>query len=269
MTAGQTDTERFYDAVAPDFETDYYGAAADPCLEADVRWFTCLLADAIGNQGVDSALEIGCGSGYWLKWLRDRGIDAIGVDISAEMCRQAQAKGFTALRADASALPLPSSSYGLIISPYCALDHCREYETAFREITRVAQPGATAVLMVDNADRMIARYWRVELANVQSKGSDPRADGRWLHEVDGQEVAVFTKLFAEHEVRELMPEWELKVIGVGWLTPLIPMWARRVIPTRVRVALRVLAPLERFLCRVVPRRAALSVYIGRLRTEGH
>ena len=264
MTTGRTDTERFYDAVAPDFEADYYGAAADPCLEADVRWFTRLLAEAIEERDPGSALEIGCGSGYWLAWLRDRGVDAIGVDISAEMCSQARAKGLTALHADASALPLPSKSYDLIISPYCALDHCRKYERAFREITRVAQPGATVVLMVDNSDRMIARYWRVELANVRSKGSDPRADGRWLHEVDGQEVAVFTKLFTEHEVRALLPEWELEMIGVGWLTPLIPMWVRRALSRPLRVVLRVLGPLERALCRLAPRRAALSVYVGTL-----
>jgi SAM-dependent methyltransferase len=260
------DTEHFYDAVADEFESDFYSEHADPYLRFDAYAFERLLESVIIETQPENVLEIGCGSGHWLAWLRERAIDAVGIDISARMCELARRRGLTALHADAAALPLESSLFDLIISPYCALDHCDRFRNAFAEIDRVARPRASAVLMVDNARRLIARYWHVEHDRVRSLGSDPRTDLRWRHEVDGTEVSVYTKMFSEDEMRHLLPGWDLTAVGVGLLTPLASKaMGNRIPPTGNRALLGLLGPVERSLCTRFAARAALSVYIGERR----
>lgn len=264
MTPHSRDAEIFYDALADEFEEDYYGEEADPCIKFDVSWFETILTKAVENRPIRTAVEIGSGPGHWLEWLEKRGIRSIGVDVSAKMCERARARGLTALQGDAAALPVETASCDLVISPYCALDHCPDYRTAFAEIGRVARPTAVAVIMVDNADRMISRYWHVESSRVRSGQSDPRADGRWVHTVDGKSVAVYTKLFSEREIRGLMAGWDVHVTGVGFLTALVPRTMRQLLPQRMmETLLRVGGTLERYLCRRYPDRAALSVYVAR------
>jgi SAM-dependent methyltransferase len=264
VTAPKHDAELFYDALAGEFEKDYYGDKADPCIKFDVAWFEQILANAIEGRQIRTAVEVGSGSGHWLEWLEARGIQSVGVDLSEEMCRRARARGLTVLQADAAALPIATDSCDLVVSPYCALDHCPDYREAFAEIDRVARPTALAVIMVDNAERMISRYWHVASARVRSARSDPRKDGRWIHTVDGTQVAVYTKLFSEHEVVGLMAAWNVEMIGIGLLTPLVPRKLRLFLPRWLMVGtLRAFGPVERYLCRKYPRRGALSVYIGR------
>jgi SAM-dependent methyltransferase len=264
MTSVPSDTERFYDAVADEFEADYYGPRADPYLRFDVMAFEDVLEEAIASGAINTAVEIGSGSGHWLRWLETRGIRAVGVDASHRMCDIARASGLTAVQGDAAALPVPPESCDLVLCPYCALDHCSEYRTAFTEIARISRPGALAVLMVDNQNRFVRRYWHVNHTRVKSLGSDPRADGRWLHEVDGSRVSVYTKMFTPREIRELLPGWQVEAHGLGMLTPLVPWRLRRSLPGWVhRGALAGIGPIERRLCARFPDRAALSVYVAR------
>lgn len=268
MSRDTQDTERFYDAVADEFESDYYGERANPYLRFDADAFEQLLAAMIVATQPTRAIEIGCGSGHWLEWLENRGIEAVGIDISARMCELAHQRGLNALQADAAALPVDSSAFDLVISPYCALDHCERFPEAFAEINRVARPDAATLLMVDNAQRSIARYWRIEHARVRSLGSDPRMGLRWRHEVDGTEVSVFTKMFSEDEIKSRMPGWELSTVGIGLLTPIASKMLGRLLPRGVsKLLLDVLSPAERYLCRRLPSRAALSVYVGTRRAE--
>ena len=259
--------QRFYDAAAEAFEADYYGENADPYIAYDVRRFERMLAHVIVDRRPKNAIEIGSGTGHWLAWLEERGIAATGIDVSAAMCEQARARGLTALQADAAALPIPSKTIDLILSPYCALDHCQNYEQAFAEIDRVASHNAIAVLMVDNARRLIARYWYVTLPRIRSLGSDPRADGQWLHEVDGRTVAVYTKLFTGSEMRSFLAAWHVEAVGLGFLWPLLPRRLRVLLPRRlVRLLLELLSPVEERLCRRWPNRAALAVYVATRRS---
>jgi SAM-dependent methyltransferase len=55
---------------------------------------------------VDATLDIGCGPGRLTRALTDRGIGALGIDLSAEAVRLAQSRGVAALQADVFT-PLP------------------------------------------------------------------------------------------------------------------------------------------------------------------
>ncbi len=258
------DAALFYDAVSSEFEDEYYGANGDNAIQLDVARFRGLLDRVLLRGGV--VLELGSGTGYWLRWLREcKGATAVGVDLSEEMCRKARARGSKyVVVADLSALPFREGAFDAVIAPYCALDHVEEYERAFREIARVSASLSRLVLMVDNADRMIRIYWRVAHKRVQSLGGDPRAAGMWRHRVDGVEVEVFTKMFKVRELRVLLPDFRVRFFGVGFVTPLMPRWARRK-GSRSTLLMAVIRPVEALMSRCTPRLSALLVVYGHRR----
>lgn len=264
----KSDTATFYDAVAPGFEADYYGLAGDPSIRYDVASFEETLERAIRGRRYQRALELGCGSGHWLRWLEARGIPSVGVDISFEMCRTVATLDGNALQGEIATLPIETSSCDLIISPYCALDHCEAYVQAFEELNRVATPDAVAVLMLDNAERLISRYWRVDIEGVRSLESDPRRDGKWAHQVGGRSVVVFTKMFTVEEVRSLLKDWRVDITGLGLLSPLVPHWLRRSRPHLVSEVLRRISSIERYLCRRFPGHSALLVVTAKRGPSG-
>ena len=69
-------------------------------------------------EGAGPVLDVGCGRGELLGLLRDRGIDARGIDINDEMVAACRARGLTADRSDALAFlsSQPDGSLGGLIA---------------------------------------------------------------------------------------------------------------------------------------------------------
>lgn len=101
-------------------------------------------------------LEIGCGSGRLLKEISTQNKNAfvVGVDISINMLKVAQAKGLSSLMfAPAEALPFKKSSFDLILSGYYTfryLERSRVYKDAYRILSK------NGYLIFD-----IPNYWTV------------------------------------------------------------------------------------------------------------
>jgi SAM-dependent methyltransferase len=89
-------------------------------------------------------LDAGCGTG---RRLRNTGAaSALGVDISPEMLAEGTAEASVAtMVADIRALPLPDGSFDVI---WCRLviGHLPDCAPAYRELARVATPGARLVV---------------------------------------------------------------------------------------------------------------------------
>lgn len=96
------------------------------------------LADLFPSDCV--VLDVGCGTGRWLRFLRSRGARAIGVDLSEGMLRRAAEHGSHSL-ACGSALDLPfaSNSFDAVLVVN-ALHHFREPAEFVREAARVLKP---------------------------------------------------------------------------------------------------------------------------------
>lgn len=75
-----------------------------------------LLVPAI-EAGDRTVLEIGCGPGGNLAWLQERGVQALGLDISSSMLHAAQESGMNRLvEGDATALPFAPRSVDSVIT---------------------------------------------------------------------------------------------------------------------------------------------------------
>ena len=108
-----------------------------------------------GNQfrrGFDVAgkrvLEVGCGhGGMQLALLRAGAGETVGIDVDAEAVRFAADRLRSDGRAevvvaDAQAMPLPSSSFDMVVST-AAFEHIHDIGPALREIDRVLRPGGS------------------------------------------------------------------------------------------------------------------------------
>jgi SAM-dependent methyltransferase len=98
------------------------------------------------------ALELGCGTGFFLLNLRQAGVLAEGhvTDISPGMvevaCRNARGLGFEVEGrvADAESLPYGDGEFDLVVG-HAVLHHIPDVELALREVLRVLAPGGRFV----------------------------------------------------------------------------------------------------------------------------
>ncbi|MCS7060941.1 MAG: class I SAM-dependent methyltransferase [Anaerolineae bacterium] len=123
------------------YETE--GAGADRAERRLLqRWLKRL-----GPPG--SAIEIGCGTGHFTRWLAELGWNAVGVDIAAPMLFEAaQRDGARYLRADSAHLPFSAGRFDIALM-ITSLEFMPDPARALREAARVAQRGV--VLGVLNA----------------------------------------------------------------------------------------------------------------------
>lgn len=123
-----------YDAIAGTYDQRYVGNDYSGVENA-------LIAFAAQNPGFH-VLEVGCGTGHWLRLLRERGIRATGLDASAQMLARAYAQDRRAavVHGHAEALPWTAESFDRL---FCvnAFHHFRDKRTFVTEARRVLRPG--------------------------------------------------------------------------------------------------------------------------------
>jgi ubiquinone/menaquinone biosynthesis C-methylase UbiE len=113
-------------------------------------------------------VDIGCGTGRWLRWSVDQGARAAGVDLSLPMLREAVRKPDLAGRVvcgDGLRAPFRDACADVVVSTL-ALGHMQPVGTALEELARLAAPGAT-VIATDFHPDALRRGWK---RTFQSKG---------------------------------------------------------------------------------------------------
>ena len=91
------------------------------------------------------ALDLGCGSGRYLKELLSRGASfAVGLDLSWPMTSCAHAISPCLNQGDLRSLPLADASFDLVVCAL-AIGHVEELQPAMTEIARVLMPGGVVI----------------------------------------------------------------------------------------------------------------------------
>ena len=96
-------------------------------------------------------LEVGCGGGALLSFMRARGSDPTGSDLLPEAVRLAReaAPGCEVLEADAGRLPFPDASFDRLVSHHL-VEHLPDLPAALAEWKRVLAPGGVMVICTPN-----------------------------------------------------------------------------------------------------------------------
>jgi len=88
-----------------------------------------------------SIVEVGCGTGHFTRWLAGRGLDAVGLDISAPMLNEALRLGGPQYAiGDACALPIGDRAFDLA-AMITTLEFVADPARALAEAVRVARQG--------------------------------------------------------------------------------------------------------------------------------
>ncbi len=149
--------------VAAHYEAWYATPAGQRAAAAEkalLRWLLDVFPEA------RTALEVGCGTGYFTRWLATQGLQVVGLDLSWPMLRQARAR---CVQGDALRLPFASGAFDLVVM-VATLAFLPAPEQALREARRVARQGL--VLGVLNRWSLLA--WRRRWAG-RSRASPYRA----------------------------------------------------------------------------------------------
>jgi SAM-dependent methyltransferase len=100
-------------------------------------------------SGIESAVDLACGTGRIGSWLADRGVTSVdGVDTTAEMLDVARSKGVyrRLLEEDMAATSLPDRTADLVVN-CLAIGHVPELAPTFREADRLLRPGGRFLLV--------------------------------------------------------------------------------------------------------------------------
>lgn len=181
MTAGEAFLRGFHDRD-PGGSPRAFGGGRLPDGRSTYAW----LADhARADQRV---LDLCCGDGFLLAMLAERGVDAVGVDLSAGELEAARRRlgGVVELHlARAQALPLPDASVDGVVCSW-ALMLLDELPTVLGELRRVLRPGGWLAAVIgaappdrpDNAYRRVLEAMRRRPQPLAVPLGDPRSRDR-------------------------------------------------------------------------------------------
>lgn len=93
-------------------------------------------------------LDLGCGNGYWLSWLKDKGFkDLVGVDIANYLHDKSIPHSVVDINVEK--LPFPNTSFDLVTA-FQVLEHLENYFLIEQEIKRILKPGGYFIFSVPN-----------------------------------------------------------------------------------------------------------------------
>jgi malonyl-CoA O-methyltransferase len=123
------------------WSASYPPEAHNPLMRLEQQAVLELLPDARGQ----TALDLACGGGRYLKLLRERGVArVVGLDLSPQMLHRAKTLAADLVRADLLALPFPPSTFDLIVCGL-AVGHVPALPRAVAEMSRALIPGGFVV----------------------------------------------------------------------------------------------------------------------------
>ncbi|MFL6208307.1 MAG: class I SAM-dependent methyltransferase [Pyrinomonadaceae bacterium] len=144
MDEAQAELAASYDRVARQYAAEYFDEFAH-------KPFDCALLDGFAAEvrGQGLVCEIGCGPGQVARYLRARGVEMHGVDLSEEMVNHARRLNpdITFAQGDMLALDAGDATFAGLISFY-AIIHLKRGEVtrALGELWRVLRPGAPVLI---------------------------------------------------------------------------------------------------------------------------
>jgi len=108
-----------------------------------------MIAQAAGNRINGLVLENGCGVGMYVEKFTGLGAHVIGLEYDLERAIEAGGNSDKIINAAGESIPLPSSTFDLILS-HEVIEHVQDDRAAIREMIRVLKPGGRVVIFCPN-----------------------------------------------------------------------------------------------------------------------
>lgn len=179
-----SDTRTSYDTDAPGYTEKVRGLLGEmPFLRASLALF----AESVRDAGGGLVADVGCGPGYVTGHLHDLGVDAFGIDLSAEMIAIAQ-RDHPGLRFEVGTmtdLELADHSITGVLA-FWSVIHVPDHAVpgVFAEFHRVLRPGGPLLVgfHVGDETRHTAEGYTGRPINVDSHHRQPGQVESWLRD---------------------------------------------------------------------------------------
>ena len=156
----------------------------DPYRVNTFRWFLDTLEPLRRGNRI---LEVGPGTGVFLKMARERGWGVCGLDISSDVVERLRAEmGLEVVRGSpGDDLPLEPASFDVVVGCH-VIEHLYEPAKAFRGIQALLRPGGCALFKLPDARGILLRTeggWRPAATSSAPGGTEsdrPAVGGNWL-----------------------------------------------------------------------------------------
>lgn len=102
-------------------------------------------------------LDIGCSVGATVQAAKDRGWEAMGVDISQNAVKYCQSKGLDCHKIDGVKLPFKDNHFDLLTN-WHVIEHCRDVKETLEEWYRVLKPGGIMILETPDSTYLKAQW---------------------------------------------------------------------------------------------------------------
>jgi SAM-dependent methyltransferase len=155
MSESKSDSQAGYDCVAEHYAAEYSDELKQKPFDCDLL---DKFADSVRGKGI--VCELGCGPGQVARYLKDRGVDVHGVDLSQEMVNVASRLNpdISFSQGDMLALEIEEGSVAAIVLFYSIIHIAREeVKRAFEEMKRVLVSGGTLFLSFHGGDGELHR----------------------------------------------------------------------------------------------------------------
>src|SRR5262249_4467926 len=155
MIEKKSETEASYDLVAEDYAAEYLSELDRKPFDRD------LLAEfSTALHGRGAVCDLGCGPGHITRFLKDRGLDVRGIDLSGEMIQRARRVNpdIKFEQGDMTSLRLEHDLFAGIVCFYAIIHIPREgVRQALAEMNRVLKPGGELLLALHGGEGSIRR----------------------------------------------------------------------------------------------------------------
>ena len=179
----------YHDWEASTYDDKWSISYDDRCIDYARDLFDHVV-DGQAYLPVESALEVGGGTGFFLLNLMQSGVARTGTvtDISQGMVDQAVRNGehlgldVSGRVADAESLPFDDASFDLVVG-HAFLHHIPDVDQALREMVRVLKPGGRFVICgepTEKGDYIARRLSRLAWWSTRRLASIPSLVGEWI-----------------------------------------------------------------------------------------
>jgi len=167
-----------------------------------------MIVHAAGKRISGFILENGCGVGMYVEKLTNLGSHVIGLEYDFERAAEARVNSDTIINAAGEFVPLPSSTFDLILS-HEVIEHVQDDRAAICEMIRVLKPGGRVVVFCPN------RGYPFETHGIFWKGTyyfGNKLFVNYLPRVMRDKLAPHVRVYSKRDMQKLFEGLHVKFI---------------------------------------------------------
>ncbi len=204
------------ETLAAAYDRDYYEAWRAQARQRERLWRR-RLATVEGLAGAPGELlDVGCGTGEFLRLAQTRGWEVTGTEFSPYAAKVVGAHGLTVVKGEIWEAGFPAGAFD-VVTCWHVIEHAADPRRVIEEIHRVLRPGGWLALATPNLEDHIFRT-----AYVLARRHRPP-----LFEPDERELHLF--YFSPRTLRALVVSAGFEVVEVGFDRGAAAVWGKQVV----------------------------------------